>query len=596
MGLWMMLAITGPACETGIDPMNPGGPPPDSTNPDSGNPPADAPTLPPAPLRLRLVREVGFAKFSLRWTLPDTTTEIDSIVLYASDREIDKPDESLVLAELDGDATSFKISIQPNSGEHHFRVAARDANGSESDLSDEFAADATQRLVFSASKHRADTREMFVSFPGDIEPTTVSGELRPFSMVGAPLWAPDGRKFAFISDRDRVGSPALYVNDAGGEEEPVRISEIGEIGSSLGNTIWTSDATRVIYTFVNAAQDETKSFIAKASGEADPVEIGAALSQASLCIVSDYLSETHQVVMASLDGTSFEVVAIHIVDLESAETRELVRFEPTELRDAFPSVSPDETRFAFISDRQTPGVRELFVVPLDGSEAPRAISGPIVADGGVTSAQWSPDGQSIAFTAKKDDAEIAELYVVDADGASLPDLASGARPKRFGVRSFEWSPDGTRIGFLADKEVSTRDELYVATVAVGGEPALASGVPVGRGLRALTWSPRSNQLAFIAEIDATNVNKVYSTRVDGIGQPHLESGAMVMGGSVSLVDFNYSTDGNFLCFRADKDVDDVFDRYIGRVLSGVEPVSVIGDMTPGGAAGFGTASWSTLGD
>jgi dipeptidyl aminopeptidase/acylaminoacyl peptidase len=88
-------------------------------------------------------------------------------------------------------------------------------------------------------------------------------------------------------------------------------------------------------------------------------------------------------------------------------------------------------------------VSDLWIVPADGSSAPRRLTSNKAAESGPA---WSADSAKIAFAAKRDDDEVAQIYVLDvALGGeaqritSAPTAASAPR----------WSPDGKRVVFQA---------------------------------------------------------------------------------------------------------------------------------------------------
>src|SRR5882757_9867569 len=62
---------------------------------------------------------------------------------------------------------------------------------------------------------------------------------------------------------------------------------------------------------------------------------------------------------------------------------------------------------AYVADK---AVSDLWLVPSDGTKAPRRITNTKAAEDGVA---WSPDSGSIAFTTKREGDEMAQVYVLD---------------------------------------------------------------------------------------------------------------------------------------------------------------------------------------
>ena len=108
----------------------------------------------------------------------------------------------------------------------------------------------------------------------------------------------------------------------------------------------------------------------------------------------------------------------------------------TNVKDAYPMLSPDGTRLLFQSDRT--GDWEIYTVKPDGTDLVRLTTSP-GADAGPV---WSPDGKRIAFASERDAGD-SEIYVMNADGSGVRRLT-----KQPGDDSHpHWSPDGSRIVF-----------------------------------------------------------------------------------------------------------------------------------------------------
>lgn len=112
-----------------------------------------------------------------------------------------------------------------------------------------------------------------------------------------------------------------------------------------------------------------------------------------------------------------------------------------------PAISPDGRWVVFSvtepSYAEGEQVSDLWLVPLDGSAAPRRLTN---TKGGEGGAAWSPDSRRIAFSARRDGDEASQLYVLD--------LVAGGEAQRVtnvatGAASPEWRPDGRALLFAS---------------------------------------------------------------------------------------------------------------------------------------------------
>jgi dipeptidyl aminopeptidase/acylaminoacyl peptidase len=97
-------------------------------------------------------------------------------------------------------------------------------------------------------------------------------------------------------------------------------------------------------------------------------------------------------------------------------------------------------------------VTDLWVVPADGSTAPRRLTS---SKGSESGAAWSSDSTRIAFAARRDDDEVNQIYVLDVVRGGEAQRVT-ATPTAASVP--RWSPDGQRILFQAAMWPGAADE------------------------------------------------------------------------------------------------------------------------------------------
>src|SRR6266545_1997182 len=128
--------------------------------------------------------------------------------------------------------------------------------------------------------------------------------------------------------------------------------------------------------------------------------------------------------------------------------------------DFWPSWSPDGSRIAFTSDRdsQTDSINlEIYVMNLDGSGSVRLTTD----SASDVQPAWAPDGSKIAFVTTRDGNP--EIYVMNADGTNLSRLTQDPAEDSYPA----WSPDGTRIAFWSNRGTNGSNGAIYAMRADG---------------------------------------------------------------------------------------------------------------------------------
>lgn len=221
-------------------------------------------------------------------------------------------------------------------------------------------------------------------------------------------------------------------------------------------------------------------------------------------------------------------------------------------------VSPDGNAAAYtlavprrpFSEEDGPAWQELHVVNAQGGS--RAF---ITGKVNVTRVDWRPDGGGISFLAKRGDDTETALYVIPLDGGE----AWRALSHETGIRDYSWSPDGRRVAFLGTEAESEQQRkrkekgfapdiyeedwrpvrVWIAAVSEPEEDWLNDVEPEKRALAlegsayALGWDPTGALLAValaptaLVDDDLMNQRVVLVRVDDAVVEGHVETSGKI---------------------------------------------------------------------
>ena len=233
----------------------------------------------------------------------------------------------------------------------------------------------------------------------------------------APVWSPDGREVAFISDRS--GSQQLYVMAADGGNVRQLTS-----GLEIGGYEWLPSSDHIALRIL-----------------LDGSWGWAAVSTATKGISPLEWQLATSISVAELSHDSGRVAYVQPVHPPQVAVPSQIRIQNTDGSNDFaltddswsnynPVWSSDDSQLAFLTNRDgVEGKFAIYAVSADGSDL-RALTEPIFGEGAFFS--WSPDGDSVAVFS--DDT----IYVMDLHSGNMTKLFTVDYPNY--VSNFSWRP------------------------------------------------------------------------------------------------------------------------------------------------------------
>lgn len=250
-----------------------------------------------------------------------------------------------------------------------------------------------------------------------------------------PRVSPDGRRIAFVSERD--GNAEIYVMNRDGSEQTRLTNHATE------DTLpaWSPDGRRII--FRSSRGGNADLFIMNADGSGvTPVtrtterEGHVSWSISDRLAFNVTLSGRYQLFTSAIDGS------------------DRLQLTYSEVDEWSPEWSPDGGRLLFLSQRNNEG--GIFTMAPDGSDVRQVYDTPA----GEWGAVWSADGTQIVFTVDAGDGT-SDVFIMNADGSGARLLIERAAYPSWAVAPNTAAELGAGAARAIDRGGVAVDQVYV---------------------------------------------------------------------------------------------------------------------------------------
>jgi dipeptidyl aminopeptidase/acylaminoacyl peptidase len=297
-----------------------------------------------------------------------------------------------------------------------------------------------------------------------------------------PRWAPDGKRFAFISTKE--GGSQVWIADFNGVAGTVAgVHKLTSIATEAGGELWSPDGRHILFTSdvypeCDGAPDSEAACNAKKVKEAEDSKVKA--------LVFDRLLYRHW--NAYKAGKRSHLL-----------------------------VTPVPPQFGLASADSSPVAEKL--VPRDLT--PGDYDAPPFSVGGQDNYAFSPDGREICYTSNHDKVEATstnnDLWIVSVDAGTggtpvAPRNITADNPASDSTPLY--SPDGKYIAYRAQQRPgyeSDRFRLMLYDRKTGEKKNLTENFD--RWVGDIAWSPHSSSIYFVAE--NAGESWIYQRMLDG---------------------------------------------------------------------------------
>ncbi|MCC7447242.1 MAG: PD40 domain-containing protein [Anaerolineae bacterium] len=253
--------------------------------------------------------------------------------------------------------------------------------------------DKRSKIVYVANCNRTALADvtiiMVMDSTGENQRPLIANETCSNNGNADPVWSPDGKRLAFVSNR--TGDMDIFITN----DDGTNLTDIYRFPGAQFEPSWSPDGNHIVFT-------------------ADAVR-----SEFAICTltIGDNTSQLWDICNFYVKGRS----------------------DRKGWSDTHPSWSPDGKQIAFASDRT--GKWQIYVVNVDGTNLRKLTND----SANNNNAKWARDARYIAFDS--DRGGNRDIYVMEADGKNQRQLTHNAADDD----EPSWSPDGDSIIFVSDR-------------------------------------------------------------------------------------------------------------------------------------------------
>jgi len=270
----------------------------------------------------------------------------------------------------------------------------------------------------------------------------------------APHFAPDGKSIVFVRSTD--GTPNVWILPLNGGES----RQVTHVSTGVADPLWSPDGKTIAFsTDVYPECNGDDACNKKKSDEWEASKVKGHMANSLL-----YRHWTA--------WRDFTVTHTWVVDVESGKTRDLTPgkfdYPPFQLGGPLQyAFSPDSKELCVVSNHDAEPAsstnNDLFLVPVDGSAAPRNITAANKAFDG--SPLYSPDGRYIAYRMQKQPGYESDLFRLALYDRKTGESRVLTESFKNWIDEFDWAGDSKTIFFSGP--VEGHNPIYKLDLASG---------------------------------------------------------------------------------------------------------------------------------